>query len=194
LTQVEKSDRIQYIVREHAKVASFSFSLPKLALPPGTAVKRKPGQSMAVFVGTKSLFFETLNVAARASSIDELNDEPLKNALALNWRNMAWDRFIYGYREFTKAKGDKIFRGDLRAVKFVYDFDTRSLAAALGVSATVLHRWLAVRKSEWDILPLTWGKLSAAVVQLLKVRAATEKEILDRIKKYVDNDSRKFFS
>jgi len=168
--------------------------LPKLALPPGTAVKRKPGQSMAVLIGTRALFSQTLNIVARASSIDELNDEPLKSALALNWRNMAWDRFVCGHREFTKAKADKIFRGDLRAVKFVYDLDTASLAAALGVDADRLLHWLAPQKSDWDIISLTWEKLLAAVAQLLKVRAATEKEILDRIKKYVENDSRKFFS
>lgn len=179
--------------RQSTKVASFSFSLPKLALPPGTAVKRKPGQSIAVLIGTKSLFFETLNVAARASSTDELNDEPLKNALALNWRNMAWDRFMYGYKQFVEAKGDKIFRGDLRAVKFVYALDTASLAAALGVSATVLHRWLAVRKSEWDILPLTWQKLRAAVLQIVKGREYSEvDEILKRMKIFVDKDSQKY--
>ena len=177
------------MVRAHEKVA-----LPKLALPPGTAVKRKPGQSMAVLIGTKSLFSETLNIVARASSLDDLNDELLKSAMALNLKNMTRNGFVKGFKEFAEAKGDQIFRGDLRAVKFVYDLDTRSLAAALGVDANRLLRWLAPQKSEWDILPLTWEKLSAAVVQLLKVRAATEKEILDRIKKYVDNDSRKFFS
>jgi hypothetical protein len=184
------------MVRECVKVAN--FSLPKLALPPGTAVKRKPGQSFAVLIGTKSLFFETLNIVACASSLDDLNDEPLKNAIALNWRNMAWDRFIYGYKQFVEAKGDKIFRGDLRALKFVYALDTASLAAALGVDADRLLRWLAVGKSDWDVLPLTWQKLTAAVLQLVKDRIQTDKysedEILKRFKIFIDKDSRKYFS
>jgi hypothetical protein len=172
--------------------------LPKLALPPDIAVKRKPGQSMAVLIGTRALFSETLNIVARASSLDDLNDEPLKSAMALNLKNMTRNGFVKGFKEFAEAKGDKIFRGDLRTVKLVYDLDARSLAAALDVSATVLHRWLAVRKSDLDVLPLTWQKLTAAVLQLVKDRIQTDKysedEILKRFKIFIDKDSRKYFS
>jgi len=177
------------------------FVVPKIAIPPGTVMKRK----FAMYIANREdieRLKKGIPVWAGLPISDIISDilGPArgKTVAIRKKEDLMRDGVVKGYKKFIDS--DCVFRVDLRMTKFVYQCDTKSLAAALGVESDKLLRWLAPRKSDNDLLPLTSKDLSNAKRKLIKEsiqkQEYNEQGIRERMRIFFeDHDyNRKFLS